>query len=188
MRVFILFFKNSFLCHFHHCCSPGSSDCCGKRLVFHIFLRRWAAIFFFPSLCWILYSSDRMEAAACTVVSPTFCPLLDNNYRGVSSHDRSSSPFFSSLLLRLFHIFPSSFDSRLWFFFYDSNNFLCAVTLDSDMHLTSDTTNLFGWMYYDGIIKVNTHGHQKEMRENGVMGEGEKGDDRVIPQTRRWQL
>jgi hypothetical protein len=26
------------------------------------------------------------------------------------------------------------------------------------------------------------------MRENGVMGEGEKGDDRVIPQTRRWQL
>jgi hypothetical protein len=97
MRVFILFFKNSFLCHFHHCCSPGSSDCCGKRLVFHIFLRRWAAIFFFPSLCWILYSSDRMEAAACTVVSPTFCPLLDNNYRGVSSHDRSSSPFFSSL-------------------------------------------------------------------------------------------
>jgi hypothetical protein len=40
-------------------------------------------------------------------------------------------------------------------------------------------------MYYDGIIKVNTHGHQKEMLENGVMGEGEKGDDRVIPQTRR---
>lgn len=56
------------------------------------------------------------------------------------------------------------------------------------MHLTSDTTNLFGWMYYDGIIKVNTYGHQKEMLENGVMGEGEKGDDRVIPQTRRWQL
>jgi hypothetical protein len=26
------------------------------------------------------------------------------------------------------------------------------------------------------------------MLENGVMGEGEKGDDRVIPQTRRWQL
>jgi hypothetical protein len=35
-------------------------------------------------------------------------------------------------------------------------------------------------MYYDGIIKVNTHGHQKEMRENGVMGEGEKGDDRFL--------
>jgi hypothetical protein len=52
------------------------------------------------------------------------------------------------------------------------------------MNLTSDTTNLFGWMYYDGIIKVNPYG-QKEMREKGVMGEGEKGDDRVIPQTRR---
>jgi hypothetical protein len=40
------------------------------------------------------------------------------------------------------------------------------------MHLTPDTTNLFGWMYYDGIIKVNRYG-QKEMREHGV-GEGEK--------------
>jgi hypothetical protein len=117
MRVFILFFKNSFLCHFHHCCSPGSSDCCGKRLVFHIFLRRWAAIFFFPSLCWILYSSDRMEAAACTVVSPTFCPLLDNNYRGVSSHDRSSSPFFSSLCW-VFSIYFQALLIRLWFFFF----------------------------------------------------------------------
>ena len=111
MRVFILFFENSFLCHFHHCCSPGSSDCCGKRLVFHIFLRRWAAIFFFPFLCWILYSPDRMEAAACTVVSPTFCPLRDNNYRGVSSHDRSCVSF---LLFSAAASFP--YISKLFWF------------------------------------------------------------------------
>lgn len=152
MRVFILFFENSFLCHFFHCCCPGRLTAVANAsyFIFSCVVGRPYSSSLLSAESYILRIEWRQQPARLSVQHfVLYWTITTGGFRRLID---LASPFFSSLLLRLFHIFPSSFDSSLiLLFFYDSNNFLCAVTLDSDMHLTPDTTNLFGWMYYDGM-------------------------------------
>lgn len=152
MRVFILFFENSFLCHFFHCCCPGRLTAVANASYFisSCVVGRPYSSSLLSAESYILRIEWRQQPARLSVQHfVLYWTITTGGFRRLID---LASPFFSSLLLRLFHIFPGSFDSSLiLLFFYDSNNFLCAVRLDSDMHLTSDTTNLFGWMYYDGM-------------------------------------
>jgi hypothetical protein len=139
------------LCHFHHCCSPGRLTAVANASYFisSCVVGRPYSSSLLSAESYILRIEWRQQPARLsvqhfvlywTITTGGFRRMID--LRLLSSLlSAESFPYISKLF---WFVSDSSF-------FYDSNNFLCAVTLDSDMHLTSDTTNLFGWMYYDGM-------------------------------------
>lgn len=188
MRVFILFFENSFLCHFFHCCCPGRLTAVANAsyFIFSCVVGRPYSSSLLSAESYILRIEWRQQPARLSVQHfVLYWTITTGGFRRLID---LASPFFSSLccvfsiyfqalliLVSDFSFLFKQFSVRSYTWFRHAPHIRHYKLIRLDVLRRNE-------------ISEYVYGHQKEMRENGVMGEGEKGDDRVIPQTRRWQL
>ncbi len=105
MRVFILFFENSFLCHFHHCCSPGRLTAVANASYFisSCVVGRPYSSSLLSAESYILRIEWRQQPARLSVQHfVLYGTITTGGFRRLID---LASPFFSSLLCCVFSIY-----------------------------------------------------------------------------------